>query len=76
MVLSLLTHSCFSGQPTGLGELGFGQGKFAPELTRLQYQAPAERGLRTACEESEKLLERYRRFVHYIFIHAEIQLSS
>lgn len=54
----------FHGQPVGLGELGFGEGKFAPELSRLQYQAPAERGLRTACEESEKLLERYRRETH------------
>merc|ERR1712139_12174 len=54
----------FHGQPVGLGELGFGEGKFAPELSRLQYQAPAERGLKTACEESEKLLERYRRETH------------
>merc|ERR1711934_66144 len=54
----------FHGQPVGLGELGFGEGKFAPELSRLQYQAPAERGLKTACEESEKQLERYRRETH------------
>merc|ERR1712139_406372 len=54
----------FHGQPVGLGELGFGEGKFAPELSRLQYQAPAERGLKTACEESESLLERYRRERH------------
>merc|ERR1712023_39049 len=54
----------FHGPPVGLGELGFGEGKFAPELSRLQYQAPAERGLHTACEESEKLLERYRRERH------------
>merc|ERR1712230_358778 len=54
----------FHGAPVGLGELGFGEGKFAPELSRLQYQAPAERGLKTACEESEKLLERYRRETH------------
>merc|ERR1712227_455756 len=54
----------YHGAPVGLGELGFGEGKFAPELSRLQYQAPAERGLRTACEESEKLLERYRRETH------------
>jgi len=54
----------FHGQPVGLGELGFGEGKFAPELSRLQYQAPAERGLSTACEEAEKLLTRYRRERH------------
>jgi hypothetical protein len=55
----------YHGAPVGLGQLGFGEGKFAPELSRLQYQAPAERGLRTACEESEKLLERYRREKHH-----------
>merc|ERR1711934_190679 len=54
----------FHGAPVGLGELGFGEGKFATELSRLQYQAPAERGLFTAAEESEKLLERYRRERH------------
>merc|ERR1711871_387835 len=54
----------FHGQPVGLGELGFGEGKFAPELSRLQYQAGAERGLKTACEESENLLTRYRRENH------------
>jgi len=54
----------YHGAPRGLGELGFGEGKFASELSRLQYQAPAERGLRTACEESESLLERYRRERH------------
>merc|ERR1711998_284557 len=54
----------FHGPPVGLGELGFGEGKFAPELSRLQYQAGAERGLNTACEESEKLLTRYRRENH------------
>lgn len=54
----------FGGQPIGLSALGFGEGKFASELSRLQFQAPAERGLHTACEESEKLLERYRRERH------------
>jgi hypothetical protein len=54
----------FHGPPVGLGELGFGEGKFAPELSRLQYQAGAERGLYTAAEESENLLKRYRRENH------------
>lgn len=54
----------FHGQPVGLGELGFGEGKFAPELSRLQHQAPTERGLYTAAEESERLLNRYRRERH------------
>ena len=63
-VLRDIVASATEGEkPVGLGQLGFGEGKFAPELSRLQYQAPAERGLRTACEESEKLLERYRRCV-------------
>merc|ERR1711934_1003774 len=65
----------FHGAPVGLGELGFGEGKFASELSRLQYQAPAERGLSTACEESEKLLERYRR-EHHIFTPMEEEKSK
>jgi len=67
----------FHGPPVGLGELGFGEGKFASELSRLQYQAPAERGLRTACEESEKLLERYRRETHqFLPMESEIRRRS
>merc|ERR1712010_202350 len=65
----------FHGAPVGLGELGFGEGKFASELSRLQYQAPAERGLSTACEESEKLLERYRRERH-IFTPMESEIRA
>jgi hypothetical protein len=67
----------FHGAPVGLGELGFGEGKFASELSRLQYQAPAERGLSTACEESEKLLERYRRERHlFTPMESEIRARS
>merc|ERR1711998_418516 len=67
----------FHGPPVGLGELGFGEGKFAPELSRLQYQAGAERGLNTACEESEKLLERYRRENHlFTPLQSEANLRS
>merc|ERR1711871_177007 len=67
----------FHGQSVGLGELGFGEGKFAPELSRLQYQAGAERGLKTACEESEGLLERYRRENHlFTPLQSEANLRS
>jgi hypothetical protein len=67
----------FHGPPVGLGELGFGEGKFAPELSRLQYQAPAERGLHTACEEAEKLLTRYRRERHqFLPMDTEVKLRE
>eukprot|EP00658_Telonema_sp_P-2_P054390 TRINITY_DN43272_c0_g1_i1.p2 TRINITY_DN43272_c0_g1~~TRINITY_DN43272_c0_g1_i1.p2 ORF type:complete len:235 (-),score=49.03 TRINITY_DN43272_c0_g1_i1:172-876(-) len=59
------------GHPGSLQELGFGAGRYAPELSQLRYKAGAERGLYTAAEESENLLERYRRERHQFLPMAE-----
>jgi hypothetical protein len=52
------------GHPATLQDLGFGNGKYASELSQLRFRSGAERGVYTAAEESEKLLERYRRERH------------
>eukprot|EP00656_Telonema_subtile_P050331 TRINITY_DN6490_c0_g1_i2.p1 TRINITY_DN6490_c0_g1~~TRINITY_DN6490_c0_g1_i2.p1 ORF type:complete len:204 (-),score=50.58 TRINITY_DN6490_c0_g1_i2:266-877(-) len=52
------------GHPASLQELGFGAGQYASELSQLRYRSGAERGVYTAAEESERLLERYRRERH------------
>merc|ERR1711988_122352 len=52
------------GHPATLQDLGFGSGRYASELSQLRFRTGAERGLYTAAEESEKLLERYRRERH------------
>jgi len=52
------------GHPASLQDLGFGRGRYAEELSQLRYRSGAERGVFTAAEESEKLLERYRRERH------------
>merc|ERR1711966_135586 len=50
--------------PASLQDLGFGEGRYASELSQLRFRSGAERGVYTAAEESEKLLERYRRERH------------
>jgi len=52
------------GHPASLQDLGFGRGRYAEELSQLRFRSGAERGVFTAAEESEKLLERYRRERH------------
>jgi len=62
------------GHPATLQDLGFGQGKYASELSQLRFRSGAERGVYTAAEESEKLLERYRRERH-IFTPMETEIN-
>jgi hypothetical protein len=37
---ALMNAPPLAGEPAGLGSLGFGEGKFAPELSRLQVPLP------------------------------------
>merc|ERR1712164_164515 len=54
----------YADHPASLHHLGFGQGRYASELSQLRFRSGAERGVYTAAEESERLLERYRRERH------------
>lgn len=63
------------GVPATLQDLGFGRGQYASELSQLRFLSGAERGVFTAAEESERLLERYRR-EHHIFTPMEEEKSK
>merc|ERR1711990_1242382 len=54
----------YADHPASLHHLGFGEGRYASELSQLRFRSGAERGVYTAAEESERLLERYRRERH------------
>merc|ERR1712022_21235 len=62
------------GVPATLQDLGFGRGQYASELSQLRFRSGAERGIFTAAEESERLLERYRR-EHHIFTPMDTEVA-